>query len=236
MSSSGSLSDEDVDPKYELALRVALELSKVDTGGSSGSAASPSRRFPVGASRTSTLAPPGPCAALTGGQRDRRLPQAVPLPRRLLLPHAVPSPCWLLLPLVGSGGCLCPPRPPGCARQSRRRAPPAARGSGQGRGRLWRALSNAGVGYRRSLRRTSDPSRGSTAAGALEKAKETARLAKLRRQQDRVVQCVKGLVIIDSSSDDDGGSSSDESDDPPPADNGYSYAGDQKVKGTARKW
>ena len=70
----------------------------------------------------------------------------------------------------------------------------------------------------------------------MEKAKETARLAKLRRQQDRVVQCVKGLVIIDSSSSDDDGSSSDESDDPPPADNGYSYAGDQKVKGTARKW
>ena len=71
---------------------------------------------------------------------------------------------------------------------------------------------------------------------AREKAMEAARLAKLRRQQDRAVQRLKGLVIVDSSSDDDHGSSSDESDDPPPAADGYSYAGDQKGKGPARKW
>ena len=70
----------------------------------------------------------------------------------------------------------------------------------------------------------------------LEKAKEAARLAKLRRQQDRAVQRLKGLVIVDSSGDDHHGSSSDESDDPSPADDGYSYAGDQKGKGPARKW
>ena len=64
---------------------------------------------------------------------------------------------------------------------------------------------------------------------ALEKAKEAARLAKLRRQQDRAVQRLKGLVIVSSSS-------SDESDDPPPAADGYNYAGDQKGKGPARKW
>ena len=69
---------------------------------------------------------------------------------------------------------------------------------------------------------------------ALEKAKEAARLAKLRRQQDQVVQHLKGLVIVDSSDDDD--SSSDESDAPPPADDGYNYAGDQKGKGPVRKW
>ena len=71
---------------------------------------------------------------------------------------------------------------------------------------------------------------------ALEKAKEAARLAKLRRQQDRGVQRLKGLVIVDSSSSDDHDSSSDESDDPPPAANGYSYVGDQKGKGPAQKW
>ena len=69
----------------------------------------------------------------------------------------------------------------------------------------------------------------------MEKAKEAARLAKLRRQQDRAVQRLKGLVIVDSSSDDDdddgGGSSSEESYDPPPADVGYRYAGDPKGKG-----
>ena len=60
----------------------------------------------------------------------------------------------------------------------------------------------------------------------MEKAKEVARLAKLRRQQDRAVQC---LVIVDSSSDD-------ELNDPPRVDDGYSYAGDQKGKGPAQKW
>ena len=54
---------------------------------------------------------------------------------------------------------------------------------------------------------------------AKEKATEAARLAKLRRQQDRAVQRLKGLVIVSSSS-------SDESDDPPPAANGYNCAGD----------
>uniref|UniRef100_M8CJD2 F-box domain-containing protein n=1 Tax=Aegilops tauschii TaxID=37682 RepID=M8CJD2_AEGTA len=58
---------------------------------------------------------------------------------------------------------------------------------------------------------------------AFEKAKEAARLAKLRLQQDQAVQRLKGLVVVDSSSSNDDGSSSDESDDPPPADDGYSY-------------
>ncbi|WP_139324271.1 hypothetical protein [Pseudonocardia sp. Ae707_Ps1] len=75
---------------------------------------------------------------------------------------------------------------------------------------------------------------------AREKAMEAARLAKLRRQQDRAVQRLKGLVIIDASSsndDDDHGSSSDESDDPPPAVDSYSSARDRKGKGlAARKW
>ena len=70
---------------------------------------------------------------------------------------------------------------------------------------------------------------------ALKKAKEAARLAKFRHQQDPAIQRLKGLISIDSSSDGDG-SSSDESDDPPPADDRYSYAGDQKGKGPARKW
>ena len=62
----------------------------------------------------------------------------------------------------------------------------------------------------------------------MEKAKEAARLAKLMRQQDRAVQRLKGLVIVDSSSD--------ESNDPPRAADGYNYVGDQKGKGPARKW
>uniref|UniRef100_A0A8R7R0D8 Uncharacterized protein n=1 Tax=Triticum urartu TaxID=4572 RepID=A0A8R7R0D8_TRIUA len=41
---------------------------------------------------------------------------------------------------------------------------------------------------------------------AKEKATKTARLAKLRRQQDRAVQRLKGLVIVSSSSDDHGSS------------------------------
>lgn len=33
MSSSSSRCDDDLDPEYELALRIALELSKLETGG-----------------------------------------------------------------------------------------------------------------------------------------------------------------------------------------------------------
>ena len=62
----------------------------------------------------------------------------------------------------------------------------------------------------------------------MEKATEAARLAKLRRQQYRAVQRLKGLVIGSSSSPDNDGSSSDYSDDAPPPADGYSYAGDQK--------
>ena len=61
---------------------------------------------------------------------------------------------------------------------------------------------------------------------AKEKATEAARLAKLRRQQDRAVQRLKGLDIVSSSSSDDHGSSSDESDDPPPAADSYIYVDD----------
>ena len=75
-----------------------------------------------------------------------------------------------------------------------------------------------------------------------EKAMEAARLAKLKRQQDRAVRRLKGLIIVSSSSsssdddDDDDGSSSDDSDDPPPAADGYNCARDRKGKGPARKW
>ena len=68
---------------------------------------------------------------------------------------------------------------------------------------------------------------------SLEKAMNAARLDKLGRQQDRVVQCLKGLVIVDSSFDNDHDFSSDKSDDPPPATDGYSYTGNQKGKGSA---
>ena len=41
MSSSGSDSGSELDYEEEMALRIALERSKVETGGSSGSGASP---------------------------------------------------------------------------------------------------------------------------------------------------------------------------------------------------
>ena len=73
---------------------------------------------------------------------------------------------------------------------------------------------------------------------AKEKATEAARLAKLKRQQDRAVRRLKGLIILFDTSDekDDHGSSSDDSDDPPPAADAYSRAGDRKGKGSMRKW
>ena len=72
---------------------------------------------------------------------------------------------------------------------------------------------------------------------AKEKATEAARLAKLKRQQDRAIRRLKGLIIVFSSDDDDdGGSLFDESDDPPPGANGYNCAGDRKGEGPAWKW
>ena len=51
MSSSGSRSDDKVDPEYELALRIALERSKVETGAAPDLQPRRSRSFTVGASR-----------------------------------------------------------------------------------------------------------------------------------------------------------------------------------------
>ena len=68
--------------------------------------------------------------------------------------------------------------------------------------------------------------------------REAARLAKLKRQQDREVRRLKCLIILSDTSDnnDDRGSSSDDSDDPPPAADAYNCAGDRKGKGPTRKW
>ena len=67
---------------------------------------------------------------------------------------------------------------------------------------------------------------------AAEAAVEAARVAKLKRKQDRVVRCLQGYIIIfDSSSND--GSNSDVN--PPPAVDVYLSAGDPKGKGPAKK-
>ena len=68
-------------------------------------------------------------------------------------------------------------------------------------------------------------------------AAEAARVAKLKRQQDKSVRRLKGLVVLSSSdSDSDDGSTSDDDQDPPPAADAYGYASDRKDKGLARKW
>ncbi|KAE8771586.1 hypothetical protein D1007_56542 [Hordeum vulgare] len=58
-----------------------------------------------------------------------------------------------------------------------------------------------------------------------EKVIEVARLAKLKRQQDRAVRWLKGLITLSPSSDDnnDHGASSDDSCNPPPAADAYNY-------------
>jgi hypothetical protein len=65
-------------------------------------------------------------------------------------------------------------------------------------------------------------------------AAKAARVAKLKRQQDRVVRRLQGFIVIfDSSS----SNRSDGSDvDPPPTADSYSSAGDRKGKGPVRKW
>ena len=65
-------------------------------------------------------------------------------------------------------------------------------------------------------------------------AAEAARVAKLKRKQDRVVRRLQGYIVISDSSSSDGSDGSDV--DPPPAADSYSCAGDRKGKGPARKW
>ena len=81
MSNSGSRSDSELDPDFELALCIVLERSKVDNGGS----------YRVDAARMPELDPPGPRSAPVG-QRSLHRPRVVPSPR-----------CPLLR--AGSGGC-----------------------------------------------------------------------------------------------------------------------------------
>ena len=64
-------------------------------------------------------------------------------------------------------------------------------------------------------------------------------VAKLKRQQDRAVRRMKGLIVLSEDTDDDGnyhGSSSDDSNCPAPAADAYSCTGDWRSKGPARKW
>ncbi|KAE8770813.1 hypothetical protein D1007_57374 [Hordeum vulgare] len=92
MSSSVSRSDDDLDPIYELALRIALERSKVETQGSSGSAAWPLPR------RRSLDTGTGPSRSVRNS--DRRPTQSAPS-RRPLPPPAAAPPCgerWVLVP------------------------------------------------------------------------------------------------------------------------------------------
>ena len=63
---------------------------------------------------------------------------------------------------------------------------------------------------------------------------EAARVAKLKRKQDRVFRHLQGyIVIFDYSSSSDGSDGFDM--DPPPAADSYSCASDRKGKGPARK-
>ncbi|KAE8769190.1 hypothetical protein D1007_59217 [Hordeum vulgare] len=143
MPSFGSRSNDDLDPEYKLALRIALEQSKVETGGAPDRQP---RRFPSGAARIPVLAPPE-----TDARRLRRKNAKAP---RIAI------------------------------EQSKHEAT------------------------------------------------EAARLAKLKREQDREVRRLKGLVILSDDDDDDHDSSSDS----PLAVDSYSCVGDRKGKGPARKW
>ena len=71
---------------------------------------------------------------------------------------------------------------------------------------------------------------------AKEAAAEKARVARLKREQDRAVRRMKGLIVLSDSDDDDSYTSFDDDQDPPPAADVYSYAGDPKGKDPMRKW
>ncbi|KAE8800941.1 Phosphorylated carbohydrates phosphatase [Hordeum vulgare] len=61
---------------------------------------------------------------------------------------------------------------------------------------------------------------------AKEAAAEAAQIAKLKRERERVVHRMKGLIVLFDSDDGDSGTSSSDDQDPPPAADGYSCAND----------
>ena len=75
---------------------------------------------------------------------------------------------------------------------------------------------------------------------AKEAAAEKAQVARLKREQDRAVRRMKGLIVFSDSdsdnSDCDSCTSSSDDQDPPPAAEDYNCAGTQKGKGPPRKW
>ncbi|KAE8817281.1 Phosphorylated carbohydrates phosphatase [Hordeum vulgare] len=70
---------------------------------------------------------------------------------------------------------------------------------------------------------------------AKELVKEKARLMKMKREQDRVVRRINGLIVLSDSDSDDGDKDTSSPDTPPVADD-YNYSNDPKGKGPARKW
>ena len=67
---------------------------------------------------------------------------------------------------------------------------------------------------------------------------EKARVARLKREQDRAVHRMKGLIVLSGSDSDDGNSytSSSDDQDTPSAAHAYNCASDRKGKGPPRKW
>src|SRR4051812_12149346 len=96
MSSTGSYSDGSSRDEEELALRIALELSLVDTGGSSGSGATP----PIARHRSAD-ASAGPSHPAHGSVR---LVRSAPSPRRPPPPPSAASrgQRWVLVPAADS--------------------------------------------------------------------------------------------------------------------------------------
>lgn len=143
MPSADSRSDSDLDVK-ELALRIALERSNVDTGGSFGSATS---HLPHQRSADARVGPFDPHAA----------PRGLHSPRHS---HAVTCPC------------LCPTHRPGRARRNSRHAPLAVSGSRQGRGTRQSNRCATTTCCRRSPMRTGVSSLGSP-VGLLQRRRRT---------------------------------------------------------------
>ncbi|KAE8774599.1 Phosphorylated carbohydrates phosphatase [Hordeum vulgare] len=208
MSSIGSRSDDDLDPEYELSLRIAMERSKVETRGSSESATSLlplSRLVLVPAAPARTHTPKSEArAARRERQRQRKRSEAEQSVHRLRGIAAELDEDARLLEWV--------------YRRSLTTAETDARRLQQ---KNAKALRIAIEQFERE---------------ATETATDASRLAKLKWEQDREVLRLKGLVILSDDDHDDLGSSSDDSFDSPPTTDSYSCAGDQKGKGSARKW
>ena len=245
MSSSGSDSGSELDYEEEMALRIALERSKVETCGSSGSGASP--QLPLWRSADAGAGPSRP--ARSSARTAQSAPSSSP-DGRSSTRAAVGASARIAGPHAHSKiGGVCHERQRARERDTVEQSTHRCRGmeadpDDDARVLTWvyhLSLTTVQTDACRLRRKNAKELRLAIEQSEhelKEAATEKALVARSKREQDRAVRRMKGLIVL-SDSDSDGGdncTSSSDDQDPQPAVDAYRCARDREGKGPARKW